>query len=76
MPKVVQIRNVPGVLHRTLKARALSAGQTLSNYLLTELERLAARPTRDEMLTRIHSRKRVSLKTPAAVIIRDGRDSA
>ena len=76
MPKVVQIRNVPEVLHRTLKARALSAGQTLSNYLLTELERLAARPTRDEMLTRIHSRKRVSLKTPAAVIIRDGRDSA
>ena len=76
MPKVVQIRNVPEVLHRTLKARALSAGQTLSNYLLTELERLAARPARDEMLTRIHSRKRVSLKTPAAVIIRDGRDSA
>ena len=76
MPKVVQIRNVPEVLHRTLKARALSAGQTLSNYLLTELERLAARPTRDEMLTRIHSRKRVSLKTPAAVIIRDERDSA
>lgn len=76
MPKVVQIRNVPEVLHRTLKARALSASQTLSNYLLTELERLAARPTRDEMLTRIHSRKRVSLKTPAAVIIRDERDSA
>jgi hypothetical protein len=28
----------------------MDAGQTLSDYLLTELERLAARPTRDEML--------------------------
>ncbi len=76
MPKMVQIRNVPDALHRKLRTRALDAGQTLSDYLLAELERLAARPTRDEMLTRIHSRKRVSLKTPAAVIIRDERDSA
>jgi len=73
---MVQIRNVPDALHRTLKARALDSGQTLSDYLLTELERLAARPTREEMLVRLHSRKRVSLKTPAAEIIRHERDSA
>lgn len=76
MSKMVQIRNVPDALHRKLKGRALDAGQTLSDYLLAELERLAARPTRAEMLTRLHSRKRVTLKTPAAVVVRDERDSA
>jgi antitoxin FitA len=76
MSKMVQIRNVPDGLHRKLKSRAADAGQTLSDFLLAELERLAARPTRDEMLTRVHHRKRVTLKTPAAVVIRAERESA
>ena len=75
MSKMVQIRNVPEALHRTLKVRAAYSGQTLSDYLLAELERLAARPTRDEMLTRLHGRTRVRLKTPGAVVIREERDS-
>lgn len=76
MSKMLQIRNVPDALHRKIKARAASSGQTLSDYVLAELERLAARPTREEMLARLHSRKRVTLKTPAAVVIREERDSA
>ena len=76
MSKMVQIRNVPEALHRKLKVRAADSGQTLSDYLLAELERLAARPTRDEMLTRLHTRKRVTLKTPAATVIREERESA
>ena len=76
MSKMVQIRNVPDALHRKLKSRAADSGRTLSDFLLAELERLAARPTRDEMLTRIHGRKRVTLKTPAAVVIRAERESA
>ena len=76
MSKMVQIRNVPEALHRKLKGRAADAGQTLSDYLLAELERLAARPTRDEMLTRLHGRKRVTLKTRAAVVVREERESA
>ena len=76
MSKMVQIRNVPDALHRKLKSRAADSGQTLSNFLLGELERLAARPTRLEMLARIHARRRVTLKTPAAVVIREGRESA
>lgn len=76
MSKMVQIRNVPDALHRKLKGRAADSGQTLSDYLLAELERLAARPTRREMLTRIHSRKRVTLKTPAATVVREERESA
>lgn len=76
MSRMVQIRNVPDTLHRKLKGRASHAGQTLSDYLLTELERLAGRPTRDEMLARLDSRKRVTLKTPAAVVIRSERQPA
>lgn len=76
MSRMVQIRNVPEALHRKLKTRALESGQTLSDYLLVELERLAARPTREEMLVRLHRRKRVTLKTPAAVVIREERESA
>jgi plasmid stability protein len=76
MSRMVQIRNVPDALHRKLKSRAAESGRTLSDYLLAELERLAVRPTRDEMLARIHSRKRVTLKTPAAVVIREERESA
>ncbi|MGE0040829.1 MAG: hypothetical protein AB7H88_21030 [Vicinamibacterales bacterium] len=76
MAKMVQIRNVPDALHRKLKSRAADAGQSLSDYLRAELERVAARPTRDEMLARLHGRRRVTLKTPAAVAIREERESA
>jgi plasmid stability protein len=73
---MVQVRNVPDALHRKLKVRAAEAGQTLSDYLLAELKRLATRPTRDEMLAKLHSRRRVTLKTPAAIVIRQERESA
>ena len=76
MSKMIQVRNVPDTLHRKLKARAAVAGQSLSDYLLAELGRVAARPTRGEMLARLHARSRVSLKTPAAAIIRQERESA
>jgi len=76
MSRMVQIRNVPDALHRKLKVRAADAGQTLSDYLLAELERLAARPTRAEMLSRLHSRRRVTLKTAASTVIREERESA
>lgn len=75
MSKMIQIRNAPDALHRKLKARAAVAGQSLSDYLLAEIGRIAALPTREEMLARIHSRTRVRLNTPAAVVIREERDS-
>jgi plasmid stability protein len=76
MSKMIQVRNVPDALHRKLKARAAVAGQSLSDYLREELGRIAARPTREEMLARIHGRTSVKLKTPAAVVIREERESA
>jgi plasmid stability protein len=76
MAKMIQVRNVPDALHRKLKARAAVAGQSLSDFLLAELARIAARPTREEMLARLHGRMPVTLKTPAAVVIREERESA
>ena len=72
---MVQIRNVPDALHRKLKARAAVAGQSLSDYLLAEIGQIAALPTGEEMLARIHTRTRVALKTPAAVVVREERES-
>ena len=51
--KLLQIRNVPDEVHRTLKSRAALAGMSLSEYALAELRRGAERPTRDEILTKI-----------------------
>ncbi len=76
MSKMIQIRNVPDAMHRKIKARAAQSGMTLSDYLLAEIERIAALPTRDEMLARLHARTRVKLRTPAAEIIRTERESA
>jgi plasmid stability protein len=73
---MIQIRHVPDVVHRKIKARAAESGQTLSDYLRAEIERIAALPTRDEMLARLHTRSRVKLKMPAAQVIRKERDSA
>ena len=76
MSKMIQVRNVPEALHRKIKARAAQSGMTLSDYLLAEIERIAALPTREEMLARLHARTSVKLKTPAAEIIRRQRESA
>ena len=76
MSKRIQIRNVPDSLHRKLKVRAAVEGQTLSDYLLAEIARMATLPTRQEMLTRLHTRSRIKLRTPAAEIIRQERESA
>jgi antitoxin FitA len=75
MSKMIQIRNVPDSLHRKIKARAAHSGMTLSDYLRSEIEQIAALPTRDEMLARLHTRTRIKLRTPAAEIIRQERES-
>jgi plasmid stability protein len=73
---MIQIRNVPDAVHRKVKARAAEAGMTLSDYLLAEVERISSLPTREEMLVRLHSRRRVKLRTPPAEVIRAERESA
>ena len=50
---MIQIRNVPDDLHRTLKIRAAQEGLSLSDYLLREIEKVAGRPTVSELLSAI-----------------------
>ena len=75
MSKMIQIRNVPDELHRTLKVRAAQMGMTLSDYLLSEIERVAKRPTLAEMMERLRQREPVELDEPPAVTIRRLRDA-
>jgi antitoxin FitA len=75
MSKMIQIRNVPDDLHRTLKIRAAKAGMTLSGYLLSEIEQIAAKPTLAEMMERLRSREPVELDEPPNVTIRRLRDA-
>ncbi len=75
MAKMVQIRNVPEDVHRTLKARAARAGMTLSDYLLSEVRAAAARPTLEELLERLR-RRRPAGGPSSARIVRRLRDAA
>ncbi len=75
MSKMIQIRNVPDDLHRTLKIRAAKASMTLSDYLLSEIERVAERPTLDEMMERLRQDPPVELDESPAEIIRRMRDA-
>ena len=72
---MIQIRNVPDDLHRTLKARAASEGMSLSDYLLRELRQLADQPTLSEFLERLRQREPVRLRESPAAIIRKLRDA-
>jgi antitoxin FitA len=75
MSRMIQIRNVPDSLHRTLKARAAMAGMSLSDYLLKEIRLIAERPTMEEMRRRLHQREPVQLPESAADAVRAERDS-
>lgn len=70
MSKMIQIRNVPDDLHRTLKARAAGAGMSLSDYLLNEARAVAARPTLGEMLERLRHRRPAGGPSSAKIIRR------
>jgi plasmid stability protein len=63
MAKMIQVRNVPDDVHRTLKARAAAAGLSLSDYVKRDLEEAAARPSLEEIDARVAARGRSGLKT-------------
>jgi plasmid stability protein len=75
MSTMIQIRNVPRQLHRKLKARAALAGMSMSDFVLREIERGLARPTREEVLQRLAKLPGVELEPPPAEVIRAERNS-
>ena len=75
MSKMIQLRNVPESLHRTLKARAAMAGMSLSDYLLAEIRWLADRPSMDELRERLRRRAKVTVPVSAADALRGEREA-
>jgi plasmid stability protein len=73
MSKMIQLRNVPDALHRTLKARAAMAGMSLSDYLLSEIKEIVEQPTLAEWRARLHSREPVTLPLDTAGAVREAR---
>jgi hypothetical protein len=71
--KMIQVRNVPDDLHRSLKERAAREGTTMSDLILNELPRLAHRPSPQQLLERIQQRAPVGGR-PAADLLTDERD--
>jgi len=75
MSKMIQVRNVPDGVHRTLKAQAAVAGMSLSDYLLAEMRHLAERPTVAELRERLRHRSRIANPLSAAEAVRRERDA-
>ena len=71
--KMIQIRNVPDDLHRSLKMRAAREGRTLSDLILSDLPRLADKPSPEDVMARIRDRSRVG-GPPASELIAAERD--
>lgn len=64
----MQIRGVPESVSRTLKGRAAGAGMSLSEYLLAEVTKLAARPTLAELTERLERRQIRDVPSAADVL--------
>jgi antitoxin FitA len=67
----VQVRDLSPDAHRRLKARAALSGQSLSEYLRIELERLASFPTISELSERIQTRGSVGGMSGAELVRAD-----
>ena len=76
MAKMIQVRNVPDKVHRTLKSRAALKGVSLSDYLLAEIDRMVALPTEEELRLRLQKNDPVDMDVSSAEIIRKDRDAA
>ena len=75
MSKMVQLRNVPDALHRSLKSRAALAGMSLSDYLIAEIREIAERPTLAELRIRLHRRKPIAAGLDTARLVREEREA-
>ena len=70
---MIQVRNVPDALHRSLKARAAMAGMSLSDYLLGEFREIAQRPSLAEFRERLHGRRALPVSLDTAALVREER---
>jgi plasmid stability protein len=76
MSVMIQVRNVPDGVHRTLKMRAAATGTSLSDYVKRELVRAAEQATLEEVDERIQARGSSGLRSETVLAalreVRDG----
>ena len=60
MASTLTIRHVPDDVRNTLAARAAKNGQSLQEYMLHEVTRLASRPSVADLLVDVRQRKQRS----------------
>jgi hypothetical protein len=66
MPNV-QVRDVPDEVHEALVRRAEQAGQSLQQFLASQLAEIAATPTVKDVLDRIEQRPKGALSSRDAI---------
>ena len=71
----ITIREVPKDVRDELAARAALQGMSMQQYLLTELKRLASRPSIDAWLKQVARRKRASQTRVSSSQILQDRDA-
>ena len=75
---LIQIRDVPETVRDELARKAAAAGQSMQSYLLSELTRLAEKPSMAEITQRAQARAKASGSTvtmqDAVAAVRSVRD--
>lgn len=74
MPVNIQIRNVPVALHRKLKSRAVSAGLSLSEYLLRQMRKSVETPTPEQLSKKLVALPRIITPKSPTKMVRQERD--
>lgn len=67
MSKMIQIRDVPDEVHRTLKVRAAAEGISLSDYIKRDLEELAKQATLEDVFADARARGSSGITTEEIV---------
>ncbi|MCY3616911.1 MAG: hypothetical protein F4011_06395 [Acidimicrobiaceae bacterium] len=75
MPVQITIRNVPEEVRDELAARAALKRQSMQEYLLSELERLAGLPSIETVLDEVRRRVEASGTSIPSSVILEARDA-
>ena len=76
MSRTLQIRNVPENVYRRLKFLAASAGMSMSDYVLREIEQPLSRSMRSEVFAQIAELPPIELDPPSSKVLREARGGA
>lgn len=75
MPVQITIRDVPDQVRDELASRAALQGKSMQEYLRSELERIASRPSLDAWLKSVRERKEATATRVTARKILASRDA-